>query len=153
VFRRPRSSDIPRLVEIERTAFAEGFYRPHRLGAGDFSALLARKETFFVIAANKNRVVGGLIGDLPRPSSRRHARLDSIAVDPRWQHHNVGRRLARRFIATARRAGYSAVVLEVAVPNLRAQRLFGDLGFVKARRLPKYYNGRVDAVRLVRRLA
>ncbi len=108
--RRPRITDIPRLVEIERAAFAAG--------------------------------------DLSLSKAKRLARLDSIAVDPEWGARRIGSRLARRFLAHAHRLGYRGVTLEVAVPNRGAQRFFSGLGFRRPRRLAKYYNGRVDGLRM-----
>ena len=152
IFRLPSSSDIPRLVKIEQQAFAPAYYRDHRFTAQNFGDFLKREKMFFVAVAYKGQVIGNLIGDLPTNRLKRHARLDSIAVAPKWQHRKIGRRLAARFLAIARRAGYSAVILEVAVPNIGAQKLFRELGFVKQRTLRKYYSGRIDAIRMIRRL-
>ena len=148
--RRPRVSDIPRLVEIERAAFAPAYYRQHRLSAADFEALMRRGRTYFLVAEARRRVLGDLVGDLPASKSKRLASLDSIAVDPRWGARHIGSRLARRFLAHARRLGYRGVALEVAVPNHAARRFFSALGFRRIRRLAKYYNGRVDGIRMTR---
>lgn len=148
--RRPRVTDIPRLVEIERAAFAPAYYREHRLSASDFEALMCRDRTYFLVAEAGRRVVGDLVGDLPASKAKRLARLDSIAVDPRWGARHIGSRLARRFLAHVRRLGYRGVALEVAVPNRAAQRFFSRLGFRRIRRLAKYYNGRVDGIRMTR---
>lgn len=146
--RRPRISDIPRLVEIERAAFAAGYYREHRLTAADFEMLLRRDKTFFLVAESRRLVVGDLVGDLPLSKAKRLARVDSIAVDPEWGACRIGSRLARRFLAHAHRLGYRGVTLEVAVPNRGAQRFFAGLGFRRLRRLAKYYSGRVDGLRM-----
>ena len=146
--RRPRITDIPRLVEIERAAFAAGYYREHRLTAADFEMLLRRDKTFFLVAESRRLVVGDLVGDLSLSKAKRLARLDSIAVDPEWGARRIGSRLARRFLAHAHRLGYRGVTLEVAVPNRGAQRFFSGLGFRRPRRLAKYYNGRVDGLRM-----
>ena len=103
--RRPRITDIPRLVEIERAAFAAGYYREHRLTAADFEMLLRRDETFFLVAESRRLVVGDLVGDLSLSKAKRLARLDSIAVDPEWGARRIGSRLARRFLAHAHRLG------------------------------------------------
>lgn len=149
--RRPRNADIPRLVEIERSSFAAWYYRDHRLSARDFADLIKRRKTFFRVAEYRQKVIGDLIGDMTASKSRRLARLDSIAVDPKWQGRSVGRRLAKSFVVKARRAGYYSVVLEVAAPNLAAQHLFTGLGFRKYRKLLKYYSGRVDGIRMTLR--
>lgn len=148
--RRPRTSEICRLVEIERKAFAAQYYRDHRLTARDFARLLGRRRTFFLVAKSKRRLVGDLIGELPASKSKRLARLDSIAVDPKWRTRRIGRRLATRFLAQARRLGYAGVTLEVAVSNRVAQRLFYELGFRRSRRLPRYYSGKIDGFRMIR---
>lgn len=149
--RRPRDTDIRQLVTIERSAFAARYYRKHRFTAQDFAKLIRRKKTFFLVATHKRKVIANLIGELPATTSRRLARLDSIAVAPTWQSRRIGRRLAMTFVATTRRLGYSGLTLEVAVPNAAAQRLFASLGFRKQRRLPKYYSGRIDGIRMTRR--
>ena len=113
--------------------------------------MLTKENMFFLVAEWRGIVVGNIIGDLPAHHSRRRARLDSIAVGPRWQARHIGRQLAVRFLAKARRLGYSGITLEVAVPNRTAQQLFRSLGFEKVRRLKRYYSGQIDAFQMVRR--
>ncbi len=151
LLRKPRKTDIPALVRIERRAFAPRYYRHHRLTASDFADLMKQRHFVFLVAEDRGHVVGNVIGELPRDRMRRFARLDSIAVRPERQHRGLGRHLATRFLARAKNAGYRGAVLEVAVLNISARHLFERLGFHKNRTLPRYYGGRVDALRLVRR--
>jgi [ribosomal protein S18]-alanine N-acetyltransferase len=149
--RGPSDSDIRRLVEIEQGSFAAPYYRDHRLTARDFAELMRREKTFFLVAQCERDIVGDLIGELPASPSRRLARLDSIAVDPKWQNRGVGRRLVMSLVSKARCAGYAGVTLEVAAPNLGAQRLFASLGFKKQRRMAGYYGERIDGIRMTLR--
>ncbi|KAK5976616.1 N-acetyltransferase domain-containing protein, partial [Trichostrongylus colubriformis] len=60
----------------------------------------------------------------------------------------LGTRLVRRAIERMQAQGCDEVVLETEVSNVNAQRLYSNLGFIREKRLVRYYLNGVDAFRL-----
>ncbi len=65
--------------------------------------------------------------------------LLSLAVDPRYRRHGLGRRLLVASIATAIAAESRALFLEVAEDNAPARALYESHGFTPVGRRPDYY--------------
>ena len=63
----------------------------------------------------------------------------SLAVLPQWRRQGIGRALLDAAIAAAGRRGAGSIVLEVAVENAAARRLYAAFGFVEVGRRPRYY--------------
>jgi ribosomal-protein-alanine acetyltransferase len=80
------------------------------------------------------------------------AHLNLLAVDSAWQRHGVGQKLLDWLERSAVTAGIFLVCLEVRARNPIAIRFYRSLGYQEAGRLPKYYSGREDAVRMTRDL-
>jgi len=80
--------------------------------------------------------------------------VQNIAVRRNLQRHGIGRRLLEALLTEATRRGTSTVLLEVAVDNAPAQRLYAEYGFetVGVRRgvLPADQHGRTgDEARMI----
>lgn len=71
-----------------------------------------------------------------------------LAVDGRYRKHGIGSTLVRRAIAGMVEGGADEVVLETEITNMPALRLYEALGFVRDKRLFRYYLNGVDALRL-----
>jgi ribosomal-protein-alanine N-acetyltransferase len=76
------------------------------------------------------------------------AHLNLLAVDSRWQRRGLGRRLVQWLEHSAITAGTFTVCLEVRARNPVALLFYRDLGFDETGRVPRYYSGREDALRL-----
>ncbi|GAA5178282.1 ribosomal protein S18-alanine N-acetyltransferase [Rugosimonospora acidiphila] len=98
-------------------------------GAEQWSAAMFWNElangNFYLVALEGEEIVGyaGL------SVNGREAWVQNIAVRRERQRHGVGRELLEALLAESRRQGASAVLLEVAVNNAPAQRLYEDYGF------------------------
>jgi ribosomal-protein-alanine N-acetyltransferase len=110
---------IDRLLSIEADLF----------GAEQWSAAMFWNElangNFYLVALDGDELVGyaGLsVND-------REAWVQNIAVRRDRQRHGTGRVMLEALLAEARRRGAGAVLLEVAVDNGPAQRLYEDYGF------------------------
>jgi ribosomal-protein-alanine N-acetyltransferase len=67
------------------------------------------------------------------------AHVTTIAVDPAWQQHQVGRRLMLNIARDARERGARHLTLEVRVSNEPAQKLYRTFGFRPAGIRKGYY--------------
>ncbi len=80
------------------------------------------------------------------------AHLNLLAVDHRWQRRGVGRALMEWLTESAVTAGTFTMCLEVRARNPVALLFYRALGFEETGRVPRYYSGREDALRLSRDL-
>ncbi|CAB3397320.1 unnamed protein product [Caenorhabditis bovis] len=71
-----------------------------------------------------------------------------LAVDESCRRLGLGTRLVRRAIQAMQAKGCDEVVLETEVSNKNAQRLYSSLGFIREKRLIRYYLNGGDAFRL-----
>lgn len=71
-----------------------------------------------------------------------------LAVDVRYRKRKIGSNLVRRAIQAMVEDDADEVVLETEITNRPALRLYENLGFVRDKRLFRYYLNGVDALRL-----
>lgn len=71
-----------------------------------------------------------------------------LAVDQNYRKRSIGSTLVKRAIREMVKGGAHEVVLETEVTNKPALRLYEALGFVRDKRLFRYYLNGVDALRL-----
>ena len=95
---------------------------------------------------------GGLLGFalMQYEFSCREAHLLLLAVAPRVRRRGLGRALLDWLEKLARVGGILRVGLEVRADDPGAQAFYRQLGYREIDRLPGYYQGRVDAVRMAR---
>lgn len=67
----------------------------------------------------------------PRPTHRPHADLEKLAVSPGHQGLGVGRLLTTALVAAAVDADVEVLTLDLRGDNVRAERLYESLGFVR----------------------
>jgi [ribosomal protein S18]-alanine N-acetyltransferase len=134
---RMRWWDIEALEPIEAQLFGDD-----RWSAAMFWNELASGH-HYLVAREDGEVVGyaGLaVGD-------REAWVQNLAVRPDRQRHGIGTRLLEALLAEAQRRGVAAVLLEVAVDNLPAQRMYDRYGFEPVGLRRGYYQpSNTDAV-------
>jgi [ribosomal protein S18]-alanine N-acetyltransferase len=80
---------------------------------------------FYLVA----EVDGGIGGYAGLSVADTEAWVQNIAVRRDLQRHGIGRRLLEALLTEAARRGTSTVLLEVAVDNAPAQRLYAEYGF------------------------
>lgn len=71
-----------------------------------------------------------------------------LAVDVKYRKQKIGSNLVRRAIQAMVEDNAGEVVLETEITNRPALRLYENLGFVRDKRLFRYYLNGVDALRL-----
>ncbi|VDM76698.1 unnamed protein product [Strongylus vulgaris] len=93
--------------------------------------------------------VGAVVCKLDRNAEgRRKGYLAMLAIDESCRRLGLGTRLVRRAIERMESQGCDEVVLETEVSNVNAQRLYSNLGFIREKRLVRYYLNGGDAFRL-----
>ncbi|KAJ1359737.1 hypothetical protein KIN20_018524 [Parelaphostrongylus tenuis] len=93
--------------------------------------------------------VGAVVCKLDRNAEgRRKGYLAMLAIDESCRKLGLGTRLVRRAIERMQAQGCDEVVLETEVLNVNAQRLYNNLGFIREKRLMRYYLNGGDAFRL-----
>lgn len=97
----------------------------------------------------KGECVGAIVCklDLHRKVIRR-GYIAMLAVDENHRKRSIGSTLVRRAIEEMIAGDADEVVLETEVTNKPALRLYEALGFVRDKRLFRYYLNGVDALRL-----
>lgn len=101
------------------------------------------------LAMCEEKCVGAIVCklDFHRKSTKR-GYIAMLAVDKDYRKQKIGSTLVRRAITEMIAGGADEVVLETEVTNKPALRLYEQLGFVRDKRLFRYYLNGVDALRL-----
>jgi [ribosomal protein S18]-alanine N-acetyltransferase len=81
------------------------------------------------------------------------AHLSLLAVSPAWREHGVGAQLLEWLEQCARTAGLERIELEARADNLEALAFYGLRGYLRFATVHGYYQGRIDAFRLVKQLS
>ena len=71
-----------------------------------------------------------------------------LVVTPEFRGKGLGKALVAQLLSTMAKVGVEEVVLEAECTNAGALRLYADLGFIRDKRLVKYYLNGGDAFRL-----
>jgi [ribosomal protein S18]-alanine N-acetyltransferase len=128
---------LNRVLEIERACFAQDAY-PREL----FLELYEECPGLFFVARRARRIVGYCIASTEGTA----AEIVSVAVLPEQRSHGVGRALLRYTMTRLRRRRVRTLALTVRLDNLAAARLYRQLGFRAAGRIPGYYEDSTDAL-------
>ena len=71
-----------------------------------------------------------------------------LAVEKEYRKLKIGSNLVLKAVKAMKKLGADEVVLETEVTNTSALRLYENLGFLRDKRLFRYYLNGVDALRL-----
>jgi ribosomal-protein-alanine N-acetyltransferase len=145
--REATAADLPRLVELELTAFADPW--PVTLLAGE----LTHPASFLLVAAGGD---GGACSPAAGYASFRQAageaELLRVAVEPRLRGRGIARQLIAAGLDRLRAGGARRCHLEVRPDNTSALAAYRALGFTAAGRRRAYYRDGTDALVLRREL-
>jgi ribosomal-protein-alanine acetyltransferase len=137
-----RRSDAPTLGRMSRVLIEAGL--PWRWTPAAIEAQIVHPETEVIVARCGETIAGFALMSFGEDE----AHLLLLAVDPRLRRRGLGRMMIRWLEAEARTAGLRAVTLEVRAHNQLAREFYRRLGYHEVERLPAYYHGREDALRL-----
>jgi len=140
-----RPADLPGLLAIEAASFTGD-----RLSRRALRRWLRVPHACCLVAERAGAIVAYGLASLHRAG--RVARIYSLAVAPAARGSGLGGRLLAALESTARERGYAVARLEVAVTNTPARALYRAAGYAERERLPGYYEGGGDGLRLEKRL-
>ena len=142
--RRAGPRDARAFAALARSEIETGL--PHRWTAARLTALLGSPDTnaYALVPARGPGIGGFSVARLGLDSG--HLILHAIA--PGLRRHGFGRELLDWQVRAAVTAGLTALTLEVRAGNADARHFYTTRGFRDECRLPRYYAGREDALRL-----
>ncbi len=115
---------------------------------------LARRETMALVATERQTYVArerpGLAGFAIMDFGEERAHLVLLAVQPALRRTGIGRRMMDWMLESALTAGMSSIHLELRADNEAARRFYRALGFAETVLMPRYYDGREAAMRMIR---
>uniref|UniRef100_F1LC39 N-terminal methionine N(alpha)-acetyltransferase NatC n=1 Tax=Ascaris suum TaxID=6253 RepID=F1LC39_ASCSU len=107
------------------------------------------KLCLLALDTGNDEYVGAIVCKLDvSRQNRRRGYIAMLAVDESCRRLGIGTRLVQQAIANMQIMGCDEVVLETEVTNINAIRLYTNLGFIREKRLFRYYLNGVDAFRL-----
>ena len=133
--------DLPRILEIERLAFAE----PWSLDSFRRELMLPFSR-IMVAARSPTEADGQLAGFLCRWLVADECHILNIAVHPKLRRGGIGRALMAEAINEAKAKQIRLVTLEVRRSNLAARSLYRKLSFEERRLRSNYYGPGEDAI-------
>ncbi|MCP8313680.1 MAG: ribosomal protein S18-alanine N-acetyltransferase [archaeon] len=149
VVRQFLSSDIKRVMEIERASIKEITPLSH------LSRYYEIPPWGFIVAEIDGIVIGYIVTNIKDVNGRKEGHVLAIAVDPAYSRKGVGTQLLSNMEKILKDMGIDEIGLEVKVSNINARRFYKHLGFKESRILKGYYRMRgytEDAVLMVKRL-
>lgn len=134
------------MADMSRRLIESGLawrYRPSRM-----AVLISDPETLAVVACDAARIQGFAMMQF----GAERAHLVLLCVEPSQQRRGIGRRLDAWLLLSAQVAGMESVQLELRADNAPALAFYSRLGYAETQQVPGYYDGRLAARRMVRRL-
>ncbi|KAJ1898955.1 N-alpha-acetyltransferase 30 [Kickxella alabastrina] len=95
---------------------------------------------------HRRRMVDGYFDDEKTALTRGY--IGMVAVDKKYRKRGIGSSLVIRALAQMQRMGADEVILEAEADNRGALAMYEALGFVREKRLHRYYMSGIDAFRL-----
>lgn len=129
IFARMTTEDVPQVHKLEHLCFSAPW---------DISAYyrdLRNPSAYYQVARQGTQIIG--FGGMWVVEDEAH--VVTLAVQPEYRCHGLGRRLMEGLLEEARRRGAMVVTLEVRVHNYSAQHLYKSLGFSTIAYRREYY--------------
>jgi len=103
----------------------------------------------FLAVDGDNQMVGAIVCKLDvHKQVNKRGYIAMLAVDERYRRKKIGSNLVLKSIQAMAAEDADEIVLETEITNKSALRLYENLGFVRDKRLFRYYLNGVDALRL-----
>ena len=145
-----RPEDFDRLLEIDRSCFAEGI----AYSAEEMKEFLRLPSAIRLVGEREGKIEGFIIAHRfrHRHSKEWIGRIITIDVLKPARRSGLGSRLMKAAEQALKRAGCSYVSLETAVDNIGALRFYDKHGYSRLRVLPCYYLNSIDGILMGKKL-
>jgi N-alpha-acetyltransferase 30 len=102
----------------------------------------------------KNELVGCVVCkiDYHAKSNKKRGYIGMLAVEKPYRRQKVALRLVLTVLERMKNMGIEECVLEAEISNLAALQFYKNLGFIRTKKLSKYYLSNNDAYRLKKKL-
>ncbi|CAH1412804.1 unnamed protein product [Lactuca virosa] len=100
------------------------------------------------LAFHKGKCIGTVVSKMGEHRNTFRGYIAMLVVLKPYRHRGIATELVTRSIKVMMESGCEEVTLEAEVTNKGALALYGRLGFIRAKRLFRYYLNGVDAFRL-----
>ena len=143
------TSSITRLISNDLTEPYSIFTYRYFLSQWPDLCILCYKKTDQEYNSEKD-IVACVVNKIERKTDAHPLRgyIAMLAVHTNYRYCGIGTELIKRTIQQMRDKGCQFIFLETPVQNEGALRLYENLGFVREKRLVRYYMGGEDAYRL-----
>ena len=143
-----RPHDLDRIEAIEAASFGADAY--DRKLFAEYTRICGG---LFLVAQAGTKVIGYSITALPARWTGKRAELVSVAVDPAYAGKGAAAAMMESTLRRLRRRRVARLGLTVKVTNLRARAFYAKYGFLKLRRLARYYEDGEDGLMLLKDLS
>jgi ribosomal-protein-alanine N-acetyltransferase len=142
-------TDFELLHEIDQACFPAGiaYSRP------ELAYYMNLRSSFTLVAettASAPQVAGFIVGQKMPRGMGHIITIDTVA---QFRRHGLGSLLMNAVEDRLKSLGCHSIVLEAAVDNVVAIAFYKRLGYFVLRTIPRYYQGRLDALMMAKRLA
>ena len=144
--------DAQAIAEMSRDLIESGLgwkYDPAHI-----QRAMRRRESVVLAASGRPTYVAGtrppLAGFAIMDFGEERAHLVLLAVQPMQRRIGIGRRMMEWLLESALTAGMASVHLELRADNAAGRRFYRALGFSETVLIPRYYDGREAAMRMIR---
>jgi ribosomal protein S18 acetylase RimI-like enzyme len=144
--RRGRLADLDALLALERDFFTA----EHIISRRRFRRFITSPKSALIVADVDGQVAGCALVNYRHGSKR--GRLYTISVGREFQRRGIARRLMAAAEHSAWRRGCRLMRLEVRADDAAAIALYESSGYGRFGRRPRYYDNRIDALRLEKSL-
>ncbi|ODV62084.1 peptide alpha-N-acetyltransferase MAK3 [Ascoidea rubescens DSM 1968] len=100
--------------------------------------------------SGKEELIGAIICKLePHRNARMRGYIGMVAVEPKYRGNGIAKKLILKSIEKMVQEGADEIMLETEVVNKAAISLYENMGFIRTKRLYRYYLNQHDAFRLL----
>jgi ribosomal-protein-alanine N-acetyltransferase len=138
-----REGDLETLCEIDQICFPKDI----AFSRAELAFYLSHAQSITCVAEGGSTIIGFA---LARIENAAYAHIITLDIVPEARRRGIGVSLMEELHERFRKERIIAAILEVAVGNIPAQRLYEKMDYRHLGTLPGYYQGREDAYRMVR---
>lgn len=145
--REASEDDLPDMFRLERFEFREDALSIH-----DLKKIAMGKSSVSIVIEKNGKLIGYIIGGIKLSLTGAYGRIDLLIIDGNYRKEGFGRYLVMRMLEILSAASCNYVILEVAIDNIKAIRLYESLGFKSIGIRKNYYSKGIHAILMKKEL-